>query len=66
MVQGAAWPSTVRNYRTVVDKVLVPALGDAPLEAITSAHVDAFRSRLVEEELSARTINKYLALSMAC
>lgn len=67
MVQGVAWPSTVRNYRTVVDKVLVPALGDAPLEAITSAHVDAFRSRLVEEDkLSARTINKYLALSMAC
>lgn len=43
--------------------MLVPALGDAPLEAITSAHVDAFRSRLVEEDkLSARTINKYLAL----
>jgi integrase len=56
-------PSTVRDYRIVVDKVLVPALGDAPLEAITSAHVDAFRSRLVEEDrLSGRTINKYLAL----
>ncbi len=36
-------PSTVRDYRTVVDNVLVPALGRAPLEAITSAHVDAFR-----------------------
>ncbi len=56
-------PSTVRDYRIVVDKVLVPTLGDAPLEAITSAHVDAFRSKLVEEDrLSARTINKYLAL----
>jgi integrase len=56
-------PSTVRDYRIVVERVLVPALGDAPLQVLTSAHVDAFRSMLVEEgRLSARTINKYLAL----
>ncbi len=41
----------------------MPALGDAPLEAITSAHIDNFRVQLVaEDRLSARTINKYLAL----
>jgi integrase len=56
-------PSTVRDYRIVVDRVLVPALGEAPLEAITSGHIDAFRAALVEEgRLSPRTINKYLAL----
>jgi integrase len=56
-------PSTVRDYRIVVNSALLPAFGEAPLEAITSAHVDAFRLRLVEEDrLSARTINKYLAL----
>jgi integrase len=56
-------PSTLRDYRIVVDKVLVPALGEAPLAAITSAHIDAFRARLVGEgRLSPRTINKYLAL----
>jgi integrase len=56
-------PSTVRDYRIVVDRVLVPALGEAPLAAITSGHVDAFRAALVEEgRLSPRTINKYLAL----
>jgi len=56
-------PSTVRDYRIVVNSVLAPSFGDAPLEAITSAHVDTFRSRLVaEDRLSARTINKYLAL----
>lgn len=56
-------PSTVRDYKTVVDRVLVPALGEAPIEALTSAHIDAFRSRLVADgKLSARTINKYLAL----
>jgi integrase len=56
-------PSTVRDYRIVVDRVLVPALGEAPLEAITSGHIDAFRVAVVEEgRLSPRTINKYLAL----
>jgi hypothetical protein len=56
-------PSTTRDYRIVVDRVLVPSLGEAPIESITSGHVDAFRVGLVEEgRLSARTINKYLAL----
>jgi hypothetical protein len=27
-------PSTVRDYRIVAEKVLVPAFGDAPLEAM--------------------------------
>jgi integrase len=57
-------PSTVRDYRIAATKVLVPAFGNAPIDAITSAHVDAFRSLLVREgRLSARTINKYLALT---
>ena len=56
-------PSTVRDYRIVVDKVLVPALGSAPLDQVTSGHIDTFRARLVAaDELSPRTINKYLAL----
>src|SRR5215212_899631 len=56
-------PSTVRDYRIFVNKILVPAPGEAPIEAITSAHVDAFRTQLVaEDRLAARTINKYLAL----
>ncbi len=56
-------PSTLRDYRLVVDRVLVPALGEAPLDALTSGHVDAFRASFVAEgRLSGRTINKYLAL----
>jgi len=56
-------PSTVRDYRIVVDKGLVPALGEAPLEVLSSGHIDTFRAQLVAEgRLSARTINKYLAL----
>jgi integrase len=56
-------PSTIRDYRITANNVLVPAFGDASLDAITSVHVDAFRAMLVAEgRLSARTINKYLAL----
>lgn len=56
-------PSTIKDYRVVVDNVLLPVFGDAPLEAITSSHIDNFRAQLVaEDRLSARTINKYLAL----
>jgi integrase len=56
-------PSTLKDYRTTVGNVLVPSFGDAPLEALTSGHIDAFRARLVaEDRLSGRTINKYLAL----
>lgn len=55
--------STIRDYRIVVAKSLVPAFGDAPLEALTSGHIDNYRAHLVAEgRLSARTINKYLAL----
>lgn len=55
--------STIRDYRIVVNNALLPAFGEAPLEALTSGHVDHFRARLVaEDRLSARTINKYLAL----
>ena len=56
-------PSTVRDYRIAAEKVLLPALGSAQLDAITSGHIDAFRARMVAEgRLSPRTINKYLAL----
>ncbi len=54
--------STVRDYRIIMNRVLIPAFGDAPLEAITSQHIDAFRSHLVTERgLAPGTINKYLA-----
>jgi integrase len=56
-------PSTVRDYKIVVESALNPAFGDVPIEALTSAHIDSFRAGLVAEgRLSARTINKYLAL----
>jgi integrase len=57
-------PSTVRDYRNTVRCYLLPAFGESTaIEAVTVAHVDAYRARLVaEKRLSDRTINKSLVL----
>jgi integrase len=55
--------TTLRDYRHVVDRVLVPTFGELPLTDQTSEMVDAFRAHHVDEgRLKARTINKYLVL----
>jgi integrase len=55
-------PSTLRGYRDAVRVHLLPEFGErTPLLDITHWRVDAFRQRLVEEEvLAPRTINKLL------
>jgi integrase len=56
-------PSTVADYKGVVEHALNPELGDLPLEAVTSQRIESYRTRLVEEgKLSARTINKRLVV----
>lgn len=61
--------STVSDYRWIVERRLLPEFGPAPLEAVTTQLIDAWRAGLVEggrladgEALSARTINKYLGV----
>ena len=56
--------STVTDYRSVVDRALVPAFGaDVALEAITMRDIDAYRAQLAGEgRLSNRTINKHLVI----
>jgi integrase len=55
--------STVTDYHNSANAYLIPAFGSIPVEAITTADIDRWRERLVHEgELSARTINKLLAL----
>ena len=55
--------TTLRDYRHVVDRVLVPTFGELPLTDLTSEMVDAFRAHHVDEgRLKPRTINKYLVL----
>jgi integrase len=56
-------PSTVADYRGVVDFALDAEFGDLPLEEVTEQRIDAYRARLVDEgELSDRTINKRLVI----
>ena len=53
--------TTMRDYRRMVDQVLVPIFGDLPLRAVSSELIDAFHVHLLtEEQLAARSINKYL------
>lgn len=55
-------PSTIRDYRREIEKRLIPEFGEhTPLSDFTTADVEAFRERMLEEgKLSARTINKRL------
>jgi integrase len=56
-------PSTVADYRGVLEHALKPEFGTLPLEAVTTERIDAYRARLVKEcRLSARTINKQLVI----
>lgn len=56
--------STVSDYRSVVDRALLPALGEGtPIEEITMRTLDAYRAGLASEgRLSNRTINKHLVI----
>lgn len=57
-------PSTVADYGNVVRSSLLPEFGgDTPIEQITTARIDAYRERLLDEgQLSRRTIQKLLVL----
>ena len=54
-------PSTLRDYRHVVERALVPAFGGLGLRDVTAEMIDSYRNALVDEgRLSPRSINKYL------
>ncbi len=56
-------PSTIADYRGIVEFALDREFGELTLEAITVDRIDAYRAWLVEEgRLSARTINKRLVV----
>jgi integrase len=57
-------PSTLRDYRNVVNGVLLPEFGrDAPLEQITTDRIDQWREQLLDDGgLARRTIQKNLVL----
>ena len=51
-------PSTLRDYRSVLNAHLLPAFGDRPLESITVEEIEAWRASL--SGLSNRSKNKLL------
>ena len=62
-------PSTIADYRWIVERRLLPDFGELALEAVTTQRIDNWRVELVAaggiadgEGLSARTINKYLGV----
>ncbi len=57
-------PSTLRDYRNVVNGYLLPALGaETSLERITTEVIDAYRERLLADgRLSRRSVQKVLVL----
>ncbi len=55
-------PSTVRDYRNAVNARLIPEFGTEALEAIDADRIDRWRSRLLAEGLSGRTVNKLLVI----
>jgi integrase len=62
-------PSTIADYRWIVERRLLPDFGELALESITTQRIDNWRVELVTaggiadgEGLSARTINKYLGV----
>ena len=56
-------PSTVRDYRSVIDRYLLAAFGERPLESITADDIDAYKEALLAEgRLSNRTVVRHLAV----
>ncbi len=53
-------PSTLRDYRSNIEAHMLPAFGDQPLETITAASIDSWRTAL--GGLSPRTKNKLLVV----
>jgi integrase len=51
--------STVSDYRCC-GRVILDGLGDVPLERVTTAAVERWRTRLLADGLSPRTVQKYL------
>src|SRR4051794_4672145 len=56
-------PSTIRDYRNAIERVLMPAFGEETLlRAMTTRRVDLWREQLVRRGSAASTINKHLLI----
>lgn len=56
-------PSTVKDYRGVIDGYLIAEFGDQPLDAVTPDLIDSYKEKLIAEgRLSARVIVRHLTV----
>jgi len=62
--RGTQWkPSTTRDHRSVLDKHLVPAFGDRPIESITARQIEDWRAeQLASDKITRRTAQKVVAI----
>jgi integrase len=55
-------PATVSGWQNILEKWLIPALGDAPLAAITNLTLKELVAKMSAAKLSAKTIDSYSGL----
>jgi integrase len=55
-------PSTKRDYRSALDRHLLPAFGDLPLDEITTRAIERWRTESTEDGLPRRTSSKLVAM----
>ena len=51
-------PSTMRDYKSVIEANLKPAFGHIPIEQLTTREIEAWRSRKLTAGMSHRSANK--------
>jgi integrase len=55
-------PSTLRSYRSNLDRQIVPRLGDQPIPALRREHVERFLTGCLRDGLSPKTVSNCLGL----
>ncbi len=55
-------PSTIRGYRTIIDTYLIPEFEHLPLQAIDAGKITALESKLMQQELSNKSVHNTLTL----
>src|SRR5262245_6512874 len=59
--RGGLKPSTVRDYRSVLEHALIPAFGERPIASLTVDDVNGLLAQGAET-LKPRTLTKYLTI----
>ena len=65
-VDGRNKPSECRNKRSALSNHLLPVFGHLSLSDITSETIERLKSSLLQQALTAKTINNYLAILRKC